>query len=145
MRMLFAAAALAATVFTAGAAAAQASGSYFITNNASSSVTLSANSLANNGIVSFPSPISSGATVYASAMQTSSSNVYVGTFIYRDMAGVGCNFTTTVIRSSSTGRYSFSFSAAPYSTASTAVCTMTASTTNPNTGSYSANASMSGF
>lgn len=145
MRKCFAAVAAVAVVSTAGSAAAQASGSYFITNNSSEPVALVANSLANNGTAYFSRNIDRGTTAYAKATQTSSRNVYVGTFSYQNLTGAGCNFTTTVIRSASTGRYSFTFSATPRNASQAAVCTMTPSNTNAVTGVYSTNVSMIGF
>lgn len=121
-----------------------ATGTYFIKNNASAQVSLAANTLSGN--VSFPTTINAGATVIGTAQQTNGRATYVGTFIYKDViSGYGCTFTTTVIRSTSTGLHTFSFTAAPYGTDSPAVCTLTPSSTNPSTGTYSANAQMSGF
>lgn len=71
---------------------------------------------------------------------------YLGSFVYeRQETGNGCVFTTTMIRSNSTGRWSFRFTATPYGTGATTVCTFVPTSTNPATGKYYADATMSGF
>lgn len=136
-------AAVAAAMLTAGAASAQ-TGNFLITNSSTTPVNLTANSFS---ITSTPltTPIPAGSSGTGTVQAGGYGFTWGGTVIYTNDVGVGCSFTSYSFYSSSTGRYTFSFTSTPQGGPGTpAVCGHTADR-SPNSGNWTSYLTMSGF
>ena len=140
--LLVSVAALIAGLAVAGAASAQAQGTYFIYNQTGVKLTREANTFAAD--TRFPLEIDVGQTATGEVTQTNGRSVHTGSFTYVDSNKMGCIFTTTMILSSK-GVWSFRFTATPYGENTTAVCTFEPTSTNASTGRYYADAKVSGL